>query len=830
MKRNQHVFREEDGVTLKFPEYMDVMRDPRQCQRMDVSIILPLGASDSFKSVSIRCQPEDTVGDLVANTFKKFKIREGRALAENTDRYIFKVVGYLDYLLHHEFLLCFYDHLVWATRKYKKLELELLKLSDADMMDLGEVLSWSVDDVREMERNKMNPDGDEWTEDCHALLPIDHFTNESKAMANEFMNMESIPITEIKWPFRAMVRGVEDCPDELGVESLFVEMKLYSCGQELDTSKSGGGNAMMMAMMASQGGGGELSSNGPQSTTSVSFSKEARFPSTWIGSPHDVSNLMPSTRIGFMLRGYTAQGELVDLAGVTTTLVDSKGRLLDGKRTFNLWPSEILQYARDPKLGKEHMPRVLNLGNQIVGENEDGNAGTLHVVFDSYPLPILAPFVTLNDVINETPMAAIQPKVRETQSGAVLTVPEPPSDAENRRLEEIRKNDCLYELTPQDKHLLWKTRHYCVMEAELLPKLLLSVNWTSPLAVMEARRLLVQWREFDRKCEALELLDIRYSDPVVREYAVRQADMMDDTTLVEFLLQLVQALKYEPYHDSPLARMLLRRAIKSPYRIGHPLFWALRSEMHLIDVATRFGPVLFSYLRYCGPHRVHLRRQVTVNDKIWTIAENVKNVSKDKRNSYSQTELGNLNPHLPAKFQLCLTPRIECKGIIGEECKVMESKKKPLWLCFENVDSLSPPFLAIFKAGDDLRQDQLTLQLLRIMDSIWCGEDLDLRMSPYLCCSTGDELGMLEVVKSSDTTAHIQMDYGGKVMGAFKDTPLDNWLRTHNKDSSYSIAVDNFVHSCAGYCVATYVLGLLILDFDIYLAHLKKNRNWRSTC
>jgi phosphatidylinositol-4,5-bisphosphate 3-kinase len=58
--------------------------------------------------------------------------------------------------------------------------------------------------------------------------------------------------------------------------------------------------------------------------------------------------------------------------------------------------------------------------------------------------------------------------------------------------------------------------------------------------------------------DALELLDIRFSDLVVREYAVRQIDQLPDHELAEVLLQLVQVLKYESYHDSPLARMLLR--------------------------------------------------------------------------------------------------------------------------------------------------------------------------------------------------------------------------------------------------------------------------------
>ena len=55
----------------------------------------------------------------------------------------------------------------------------------------------------------------------------------------------------------------------------------------------------------------------------------------------------------------------------------------------------------------------------------------------------------------------------------------------------------------------------------------------------------------------------------------------------------------------------------------------------------------------------------------------------------------------------------------------------------------------MFKNGDDLRQDQLTLQLMRIMDRLWknAGEDLD--MSLYHVVPTGDETGFLEIVTNA---------------------------------------------------------------------------------
>jgi phosphatidylinositol-4,5-bisphosphate 3-kinase len=44
----------------------------------------------------------------------------------------------------------------------------------------------------------------------------------------------------------------------------------------------------------------------------------------------------------------------------------------------------------------------------------------------------------------------------------------------------------------------------------------------------------------------------------------------------------------------------------------------------------------------------------------------------------------------------------------------------------------------IFKCGDDLRQDLLTLQLIKIMDKIWLDFGMDFRMKPYRVISTLD--------------------------------------------------------------------------------------------
>ncbi|KAK7883989.1 hypothetical protein WMY93_027112 [Mugilogobius chulae] len=147
---------------------------------------------------------------------------------------------------------------------------------------------------------------------------------------------------------------------------------------------------------------------------------------------------------------------------------------------------------------------------------------------------------------------------------------------------------------------------------------------------------------------------------------------------------------------------------------------------------------------------------------------------------------------LPHEFVLPFDPRVKVGSLILDKCKLMASKKKPLWLEFEPMPSpiTTEPVGIIFKHGDDLRQDMLVIQTFILMDSIWQDKSLDLNLIPYGCIATGHNLGlslslsfpgflrrMIETVKNAVTIASIQKNCGGG-KGAFKNDALFDWLKS----------------------------------------------------
>lgn len=379
------------------------------------------------------------------------------------------------------------------------------------------------------------------------------------------------------------------------------------------------------------------------------------------------------------------------------------------------------------------------------------------------------------------------------------------------------------ELNGEEKDLIWKFRHHLTREKRALTKFIKSVAWQDQGEVRQAIQLLPRWTEIEVD-DALELLGPTFDNTAVRAYAVDRLRKAEDDELLMYLLQLVQALKFEKVDgeaaiDSSLASFLISRATQS-FTLGSYLYWYLmvecddKSPNQAKDHRKLFAKVAFEFMTKLtetdgGPEsRKQLLRQGEVMTVLSKLSTDISKFGAGHRNrmvdhakkflSDPKNEMVSINPPLP----LPLDPSVLIVGCYPEETQVFKSSLHPMLIQFKLSDGRKYPLM--FKKGDDLRQDQLVIQIISLMDRLLRKENLDLKLTPYRTLATSATAGATQFIPSI-TLQVAKNKYGGNYI-------LD-YLRANNPDkkAEYGVrpeAMDNYIKSCAGYCVVTYLLGV----------------------
>ena len=155
---------------------------------------------------------------------------------------------------------------------------------------------------------------------------------------------------------------------------------------------------------------------------------------------------------------------------------------------------------------------------------------------------------------------------------------------------------------------------------------------------------------------------------------------------------------------------------------------------------------------------------------------------------------------------LPIYPKIRIKGIFSQDCTVFGSAQRPIKYTFKMTPETKKNnrlgeniyYRLIYKSGDDLRQDQLILQMINFMDSL-LKKYIDCEFTIYKVLATSKSDGFVEFVPESITYFDIIKKYK-KLKFYFKDN-IDNSVEYKNK-------LNKFVNSLAGYCAVNYILGI----------------------
>ncbi|KAL7275774.1 Phosphatidylinositol (PI) 3-kinase [Rhizina undulata] len=388
------------------------------------------------------------------------------------------------------------------------------------------------------------------------------------------------------------------------------------------------------------------------------------------------------------------------------------------------------------------------------------------------------------------------------------------------------------DLTGPEKDLLWKFRFYLTRDKRGLTKFLKSVSWADPAESKQAVQLLPKWVEVDVD-DALELLGPNFVNPEVRAYAVDRLRKADDEELQLYLLQLVQALKFERVpaaspnsptkatspttttSDSSLANFLISRASANT-TLGNFFFWyvMVETEDTSREYKRFFSKICWEFQNALEKQpdgdkkRKTLKRQAEFIFMIGEIAKEIRGMKESRPKKVDRLKLllaekkNGLVEFDP--IPLPLDPSVTVVGCWPEEGNVFKSSLFPLLIQLKTDNGGKYP--VIFKTGDDLRQDQLVIQIVILMDKLLRKENLDLKLTPYGILATSEFTGMVQFVQSMSLAA-IEEGKAAQTPGVLA------YLKKGFPDETQEYGVkaevmDNYVKSCAGYCVITYLLGV----------------------
>ncbi|XP_056639976.1 phosphatidylinositol 4-kinase alpha [Diorhabda sublineata] len=340
------------------------------------------------------------------------------------------------------------------------------------------------------------------------------------------------------------------------------------------------------------------------------------------------------------------------------------------------------------------------------------------------------------------------------------------------------------------------------------------------------------------------------SHPISAQYAVRVLSSYPADAVLFYIPQLVQALRHD---KMGYATEFIKYIAKKSQIVAHQLIWNMKTNMFVDEDMQQKDPAIYEILEslvnsivseLSGPAKLFYEREFDFFDKITNISGEIRPFPKGIERKRACLEALSKIKVQPGCY-LPSNPEAMVIDIDYKSGTPMQSAAKAPYLArfkvakcgineLENIamdvstnqireQSLGPEMwqAAIFKVGDDVRQDMLALQVIGIFKNIFQTVGLELYLFPYRVVATAPGCGVIECVPNAKSRDQLgrQTDIG----------MYEYFLKKYGDESTkdFQNARRNFIISMAAYSVIGFLLqikdrhnGNIMLDTDGHIIHI----------
>ncbi|XBW36143.1 hypothetical protein QEN19_001721 [Hanseniaspora menglaensis] len=314
--------------------------------------------------------------------------------------------------------------------------------------------------------------------------------------------------------------------------------------------------------------------------------------------------------------------------------------------------------------------------------------------------------------------------------------------------------------------------------------------------------------------ENKELIKSSKTKPIMLQYFMKSLESYSSQVSFFYIPQIVQCLRYDD--NGYVERFILDSGMINSY-FAHQIIWNMKANKYkddqLLEIDPVLGPKLYTITEKIEKsfdkaaldfYKKEFSFFTEVTEISGTLKEYIK-YSKPEKKQVIDREMAKITV-LPGVY-LPSNPDGVVVDIDRKSGKPLQSHAKAPFIATFKIEKkttdgepISQMQSAIFKVGDDCRQDVLALQLINCCKSIWMEVGLDIYVFPYRVTATDGGCGVIDVLPNS-----ISRD----MLGREAVNGLYEWFVSKfgsENSKTFEAARLNFIKSLAGYSVISYLL------------------------